>query len=141
LKTFVSYRNSLAHFEVYHVSDHAGLAAEPPTKYNVLLSENHMNAPKRTARVNALSIEQIELNSESTREEAYKLIYFIVDHFPLAAFIGKGLLPITERQLEGFYSGPRLPEFPPPDSVASARPVAQPQDHVAIALSLGRAWP
>ena len=25
LKTFVSYRNSLAHFEVYHVSDHADL--------------------------------------------------------------------------------------------------------------------
>jgi hypothetical protein len=40
LKTFITYRNSLAHFEVYHIADHAGLAAEPSTKYNVLLSES-----------------------------------------------------------------------------------------------------
>jgi hypothetical protein len=74
-----------------------------------------MNAPKRSSgRVAGLSIEQIEFNNGSIREEAYKLIYFIVDNFPLDAFLGKGLLPITELQLKGFYSGPRLPECPPP---------------------------
>jgi hypothetical protein len=77
-----------------------------------------MNAPKRSSgRVAGLSIEQIEFNNGSIREEAYKLIYFIVDNFPLDAFLGKGLLPITELQLKGFYSGPRLPECPPPADV------------------------
>jgi hypothetical protein len=120
LQTFVRYRNSLAHFEVYHITDESRLASEPPTKYNVILSESHMNAEKRTSeRVASLSIEQIELNNESVREEAYKIIYFVVDHFPLDAFLDKGLLPITEVQLKGFYWGPRLPEFPPPNYTAN----------------------
>jgi hypothetical protein len=44
LQTFVEYRNSLAHFEVYHITDETGFASEPPTKYKVILSESHMNA-------------------------------------------------------------------------------------------------
>ena len=79
-----------------------------------------MNADKGTAeRVTSLSIELIEANNEAVREEAYKLVYFIVDHFPLETFLDKGLLPITEFQLKGFYLGPRLPEFPPPSYTAA----------------------
>lgn len=120
LQTFVRYRNSLAHFEVYHITDETRLASEPPTKYNVVPSESHVNADKGTAeRVTSLSIELIEANNEAVREEAYKLVYFIVDHFPLETFLDKGLLPITEFQLKGFYLGPRLPEFPPPSYTAA----------------------
>ncbi len=116
LRTFVEYRNSLAHFEVYHIADETGLVSEPPTKYKVVLSESHMNAPKRASeKVRSLSIELIESNNNSAREQTYKLIYFIVDHFPLDAFLGKGFLPITEFQLRGFYRGPRLPEFARPN--------------------------
>lgn len=114
LQRFVEYRNSLAHFEVYHITEETGLASEPPTKYKVILSESHMNAPKRASeKIRSLSIELIESNNNAAREQAYKLIYFIVDHFPLDAFLGKGLLPIAEFQLTGFYTNPRPPEFPP----------------------------
>jgi hypothetical protein len=120
LKTFVEYRNSLAHFEVYHITNETGLASEPPTKYKVVLSENHMNAVSRKSeKIRSLTIELIESNNNSTREQTYKLVYFIVDHFPLDTFLGKGFLPITEFQLKGFYLGPRLPEFPPPSYTAA----------------------
>ena len=60
-----------------------------------MLSESHMSALKRASeKVAALSIELIESNNESAREQTYKLIYFIVYHFPLAAFIGKGCHPL-----------------------------------------------
>ena len=61
---------------------------------------------KELQKVAALSIELIESNNESVREQTYKLIYSIVDRFPLAAFIGKGLPPIAELQLTGFYGAP-----------------------------------
>jgi hypothetical protein len=113
LQTFVEYRNSLAHFEVYHITEETGLGSEPPTRYKVILSESHMNAPKRASEnIKSLSIELIELNNNAAREQAYKMIYFIVDHFPLKTFLGKGFLPITELQLRGFYVSPRPPEFP-----------------------------
>jgi hypothetical protein len=118
-KSYVKYRNFLAHFEVYHITDHVGSATSPPTKYNVLISESHMNFSERSHdRVTALSIEMIDQNNSALRELAYLLIYFVVDHFPLAAFIGKGLLPLTEWELTGFYGTPRPPEFPRPDYAA-----------------------
>jgi hypothetical protein len=118
-KSFVTFRNSLAHFEIYHLSDYGSAAATPPTKYNVMISESHMNFAQRSLeRVTGLSIELIDHNSSSLRELAYKLYYFVVDHFPLDAFVGKGLLPLTELQLTGFYGNPRPSEFPRPDYVA-----------------------
>jgi hypothetical protein len=118
-KIAVEYRNSLAHFEVYHITDHAAAAMAPPTKYSVAISESHMNFLKRSHdRVPSLSIEMIDQNNTSLRELAYQLTYFVVDHFPLEAFIGKGLLTLTERQLTGFYGNPRPSEFPRPDYAA-----------------------
>jgi hypothetical protein len=118
-KSYVKYRNCLAHFEVYHITDHIGAATTPPTKHNVLISESHMNFSERSAdRVTALSIETIDQNNSSLRELAYLLMYFVVDHFPLATFIGKGLLPLTEWQLTGFYGNPRPSTFPRPDYAA-----------------------
>jgi hypothetical protein len=118
-KSFVKFRNSLAHFEVYHVTDYGRAAATPPTRYNVMISESHMNLAQRSSeRVDGLSIELIVHNSSSLRELAYQLYYFVVDHFPLEAFIGKDLLPLTEWQLTGFYKNPRPSEFPRPDYAA-----------------------
>ena len=115
-KDFVKYRNSLAHFEVYHLTDYGRSEATPPTRYNVMISESHMNFAQRSQeRVTGLSVETIEHNSSSLRKLAYQLYYFVVDHFPLDAFIGKGLLPLTELQLTGFYGNPRPSEFPRPD--------------------------
>ncbi len=116
IRLVVKYRNALAHFEVYHVNDAERLAAEPPTAYKVLISESHMNASERNRdRVRALSVEMIEQNNANMRELAYQLMYFVVDHFPLEAFIGKGLLPLTEKQLSGFYKDPRPAECPRPN--------------------------
>jgi hypothetical protein len=107
----IKYRNALAHFEVFHITDADRIVAEPPTAYNVLISESHMNAGERDqARVKALSIEVIEQNNAGMREVAYQLMYFVVDHFPVEVFLGKGLLPLTERQLLGFHQDPRPPE-------------------------------
>jgi len=118
-RSFVRFRNCLAHFEVYHISDYGKAAATPPTRYNVMISESHMNFAQRSQeRVAGLSIELIDHNSSSLRELAYQLYYFVVDHFPLDAFIGKGLLPLTELQLTGFYGNPRPSEFPRPDYAA-----------------------
>ena len=118
-KRAVKYRNSLAHFEVYYITDHTRAATTPPTKYNVVISESHMNFSERSHdRVTSLSIEMIDQNNSSVRELAYLLMYFVVDHFPLKAFIGKGLLPLTELQLTGFYGNPRPSECPRPDYAA-----------------------
>jgi hypothetical protein len=118
-KTFVTFRNWLAHFEAYNINDYGMATATPPTRYNVMISESHMNSSKRSNdRVDSLSIELIDHNSSSLRELAYQLYYFVVDHFPLDAFIGKGLLPLTELQLTGFYGNPRPSEFPRPDYAA-----------------------
>jgi hypothetical protein len=117
--TFVKFRNSLAHFEVFHKNDSIEAATILPTKYNVTIAESHMNFSKRSNDlVDSLSIELIDHNSSSLRELAYQLYYFVVDHFPLDAFIGKGLLPLTEWQLTGFYGNPRPSEFPRPDYAA-----------------------
>jgi hypothetical protein len=117
--TFVKYRNCLAHFEVYHITDHGEAATTLPTKYNVTIAESHMNFSKRSHdRVDSLSIELIDQNNSALREIAYLLYYFVVDHFPLDAFMGKGLLPLIELQLTGFYGNPRLSEFPRPDYAA-----------------------
>ena len=111
----VKYRNALAHFEVYHITDVDRIAAEPPTAYKVLISESHMNAGERNRdRATALSVETIEQNDGNMRELAYLLTYFLVDHFPLETFLGKGFLPVRERQLVGFYKDPRPPECPRP---------------------------
>jgi hypothetical protein len=118
-KLAVKYRNSLAHFEVYHITDYTRAAASPQTKYNVVISESHINFSERSNDlVTSLSIEMIDQNNTSLREIAYQLMYFIVDHFPLDAFIGKGLLPLTELRLTGFYGNPRPSEFPRPDYAA-----------------------
>jgi hypothetical protein len=118
-QSFVKFRNSLAHFEVYHITDYGRATAVPPTRYNVMISESHMNFVQRSHdRVIGLSIETIDHNSSSLRELAYPLYYFVVDHFPLNAFIGKGLLPLTELQLTGLYGNPRPSEFPRPDYAA-----------------------
>src|ERR1700677_3789596 len=70
-KRAVEYRNSLAHFEVYHRKDHPEAATIPPTKYNVLISESHMNFSERSHDlVKALSIEMIDQNNSSLRELA-----------------------------------------------------------------------
>jgi hypothetical protein len=115
-KSFVKYRNSLAHFEVFHLTDLVGAATTPPTKYNIVISESHMNFAERSKeRVSALSIEAIDQNNSSLRELAYLLIYFVVDHFPLEAFIRKGLLPLTEWPLTGFHKEPRPSECPRPE--------------------------
>jgi hypothetical protein len=107
-KSFVKFRNSLAHFEIYLLNDSGSATATPPTRYNVMIAESHMNLAQRSnERVDGLSIELIDHNSSSLRELAYQLCYFVVDHFPLDAFIGKGLLPLTELQLTGFYGNPR----------------------------------
>ena len=112
----VKYRDALAHFEVYHITDSVRIAADPPTSYKILISESHMNAGKRKSdRIAALSIEMIEKNNTIMRELAYHLMYFVVDHFPLDTFIGKGLLPLTESQLFGFYQDPRPAECPRPN--------------------------
>lgn len=116
MRLVVKYRNALAHFEVGHITDADRIAAEPPTAYRVLISGSHMNAGERNRdRGTALSIEMIEKNDAIMRETAYQLLYFVVDHFPLEAFIGKGLLPVVERQLLGFYRDPRPPECPRPN--------------------------
>jgi hypothetical protein len=84
-----------------------------------MIAESHMNFAERSnERVTCLSIETIDQNNSSLRELAYQLMYFVVDHFPLDAFIGKGLLPLTELQLTGFYGNPRPTEFPRPDYAA-----------------------
>jgi hypothetical protein len=67
-KTFVTFRNWLAHFEVYHITDHERATSTPPTKYNVMISESHMNFSKRSKdQVDSLSIELIDHNSSSLR--------------------------------------------------------------------------
>ena len=127
-QSFVKFRNSLAHFEIYHLTDYGSAEAIPPTRYNVMISESHMNFVQRSQeRVTGLSIELIDHNSSSLRELAYQLYYFVVDHFPLDAFIGKGLLPLTEWQLTGFYKNPRpasshVPTTPPDDADDARRP-------------------
>jgi hypothetical protein len=94
-------------------------AVNPSTRYNVMISESLMNLTQRSnERVTGLTIELIDHNSSSLRKLAYQLYYFVVDHFPLDAFIGKGLLPLTELQLTGFYGNPRPSEFPRPDYAA-----------------------
>jgi hypothetical protein len=55
-KSFVKYRNYIAHFEVYRIIDH-GTAAATPTRYNVMISASHMNLAQRShERVTGLSI-------------------------------------------------------------------------------------
>ena len=127
LQTFVRYRNSLAHFEVYHITDETRLASEPPTKYNVVLSESHMNTNKRMAeRVTSLSIELIEANNEAVREEAYKIVYFIVDHFPLETFLTRGFSRLLSFSLRAFTwdrvcLNSRRQATPPPNGGGSSR--------------------
>jgi len=109
---FVQFRNMLAHFEVFHLTDVDRAQANPPTVYNVILSSNHMYAAERDhERITALSIEAIDANSERLRELAYEVFYFVIDHFPAQAFIGKGLPPFAVRHLELFRVSPRPSEF------------------------------
>ena len=116
--TFVRYRNCLAHFEIYHLTDAGRLSVTPQTRFNVVISENHMNSETRsTDLVRGLSVEMIDQNSESMRELAYKIFYFVTDCFPRDIFVGRGLLPIVEMQLDALRNSPRPSEFPVPDFV------------------------
>ena len=112
LKGIVEFRNALAHFEVYFISDEQRTDCDPPTQFNVIVADNHMNANVRIRpKTRCLSIEWIERNNEIIRKAAHVVFYFVVDHFRQEVFEGRGLLPLTEAQLAGFRRGPRPPEF------------------------------
>jgi hypothetical protein len=60
-ETFVKFRNSLAHFEVYHLSDADRAQGDNPTAFNVIISVSHMNAQARKeTKAPALTIEMID---------------------------------------------------------------------------------
>ena len=103
LKTFVKFRNSLAHFELYHLSDAERAQGENPTAFNVIISVSHMDAEARKkTKADALTIELIEHNNGLVPEMCHLLMYFVIDHFPAEIFTGKGLLPLAESQLASF---------------------------------------
>jgi hypothetical protein len=114
VRGFVVYRNCLAHFETFHIDARYAAMAVPSTKFRVMISGRHLNAAERAGdQVRSLSIESIKENNEKLIELSYVLAYFVVDHFPLDRFLGKGLLPMLEQNLIGFVRNPRPPEFPP----------------------------
>lgn len=111
-ETFVKFRNSLAHFEVYHLSDAERAQGDNPTAFKAIISVSHMNAEARKKKkAPALTIELIEHNNEQVPEMYNLLMYFVIDHFPAEIFTGKGLLPLAESQLASFRRNPRLAQF------------------------------
>ena len=114
-ETFVKFRNSLAHFEVYHLGDADRAQGDNPTAFNVIISVSHMNAQARKeTKAPALTIEMIEHNNGQVPEMYHLLMYFVIDHFPAEIFIGKGLLPLAESQLASYRRNPRPAQFQRP---------------------------
>lgn len=84
VKEALDFRNDLAHFEIFCLDEKHKAAMEPPTKYPVAISSNHLDEHKRRhgGMIKALSVELIKHNSEALRRTAYALIYFAIDHVP-----------------------------------------------------------
>lgn len=79
----IKFRNSLAHFETFVLTDEEFSKIRPKTKFRYVLSVHHLDYyAAKSGSVKALAVESINHNSNELRILTYRLIYFLVDHIP-----------------------------------------------------------
>jgi hypothetical protein len=84
----------------------------PKTKFRWLISSHHLDVySKLDGRIKALSVENIEHNSEELRMLSYKLVYFLLDYIPQIELVAASLEPHTQHWLDQFRENPRRPGF------------------------------
>ena len=117
----IKFRNSLAHFEVFILTDENLKAIRPKTKFRYALSSHHLDYyAGRSGTVKVLSVESISHNSNELCTLTYQLIYFLVDHIPHLERLTASLEPRLLNWLDQFRKNPRPPGFEPPRK--SSRP-------------------
>jgi hypothetical protein len=117
----IKFRNSLAHFEYFILTDENFKAIRPKTKFRYALSSHHLDYyAGRSGTVKVLSVESTIHNSNELRQLTYQLIYFLVDHIPHLERLTASLEPRLLHWLDQFRKNPRPPGFEPPRK--SSRP-------------------
>ena len=115
ISDFIPYRNALANFETSYINDDGMRRIDPMPTCRWILTTHHLDEhANRGVAVKTLTVECMEINSESIREIAYSLVYFALDHFPQIEQQKEYLPPNLKQWLDQFQQGPRPPGFEPP---------------------------
>ena len=115
IRAAIDFRNSLAHFEMFNLTDEEFAKIKPKTAFRAVLSPNHLDHhAKRGGSVKALSVEVMNYNTNQLRVLTYRLIYFVVDYLPLTEQLIASLQPNLRQWLDSFRQMARPPGFPRP---------------------------
>ena len=118
----IDFRNALAHFEIFFLTDDEFKKIQPPTKFRCVLSPHHLDHhAKRGGVVKALAIEVIEHNADELRLIAYRLVYFVLDHAPQTEKLATSLPPRLRQWLNSFRNAARPPGFERPQPPSHPR--------------------
>jgi hypothetical protein len=112
LSDIIYFRNALAHFEVFFLTDDEFKKIAPPTQFRYALAPHHLDPSHgRGGNVKALSVETIRANADEMRKATYHLLYFLIDFIPFLDDQLTSLEPRLMTLLEGFRKNPRPPGF------------------------------
>ncbi|VTZ26573.1 hypothetical protein MPC4_540003 [Methylocella tundrae] len=126
IRKAIEFRNSLAHFEMFILTDSELEKASPKTAFRAVLSPHHLDhRAKRGGTTKILSVETMEHNANELRKLSYRLMYFVVDHIPQTETLTASLEPNLRQWLDSFRKRPRPQGFEPP--LRSSRPKDAPQ--------------
>jgi len=115
IREAIDFRNSLAHFESFYLTDDEFKNINPPTNYRVAISHHHLDEHSRKGGIyKLLTVEIVNQNAEQLRLTNYRIMYFIVDHVPHTELLIKSLPPRLQQFLDSFRKKTRLPGFEPP---------------------------
>lgn len=126
IRDAIDFRNALAHFESFTLSDDELAKCSPKTAFRSVLSPNHLDHhAKRSGSVKILSIETMEQNAHELRVIAFRLMYFLVDHIPHSETLSASLEPNLRQWFDSFHKSYRPPGFEPPQQPSHSKANSQ----------------
>lgn len=115
IRRAIDFRNALAHFESFTLTDEELAKTSPKTAFRSALSPNHFDHhAKRAGSVKIISVELMEQNAHALRVVGFRLMYFLVDHIPQSEMLSASLEPHLQQWLGLFRKSYRPPGFEPP---------------------------